>query len=599
MIREANPFSLTITGHDELVGKPLGILTPSTYRARHDKQFSRAVDSGVDQFMAQARTVPLQRKDGGLISCDVRVTRVGEFFLASIVNHDKSAQSEIWGRLSTELTCTANLTSGCFEYLSPGWQTTLGWSLQHLRERPFIEFVHPEDVPATLQAAVTLRDPSSQVVDFNNRYAHKDGSWHWLRWTASSDGRFIYATARDVTELNDLQEQADRWISLSSGLRIEADTTHPPNERCFTFASVEWESLLGWTTEEFCGRPFIEFVHPDDVEPSLDVTGTLEREGFLETRFINRYRHKEDHPDGSPQWVWLEWKALVHDLSQKVFATAWDITPYKILEARQDQWVMELQEANRDLEAFASAASHQLKSPPRTIVGLVCAVIEDHGDALDEDTLESLTMIKDDALKMAEVVSALHKFSALRAEDVKNFEEIHLGEMLRKLYHHKKRRGYWQHANMTWPEDLPVVRGFSALLYEVLSNLVDNAYKYNASTEKVLTWSWEPVPHDHTRITLALTDNGLGIDMAAVGRKLFLMFQRVHPDFKTRGHGVGLAMARYVMSKMGESIWAESEGPGHGSTFKITLSLSQDATQTPPTMGIPAPLPSSEEGGLE
>jgi PAS domain S-box-containing protein len=603
IIREANQALLTLSGQLELVGKPLSVLIPNDYRDRHHKKVEDAAKFGAPQCMGMERSIPMKHANGLLVPCDIRVTRVQDFFLATVVDQKTSdahtAQQRQWHQLSKDLICTANLKTGQFEYLNLRWTTTLGWSLRELQGRPFVEFVHPDDLEATTRELTALQDEEHAALQFSNRYMHKDGTWRWLQWSAVSDGKYAYASARDTTEVNDLREQVDRWVALGSGLRLEADASVPVEERHFTFASPEWESLLGWTNEEFCGRPFIQFLHPADVDPSIEVMGDLQTKGYLKTRFINRYRHKEARPDGSPQWVWLEWQALIHELSHTVFATAWDITPYKTLEARQDQWVLELQEANRDLEAFASAASHQLKSPPRTIVGLASAVIEDHGDALDRDTLESLTMIRDDALKMAEVVSALHKFSALRAEDLKDFEEIHLDEMLRKLYHHKKRRDYWEHAVMTWPEDLPVVKGFSSLLYEVFSNLVDNAYKYNASAKKVLTWSWEPVTHDHTRIVLALTDNGLGIDMAAVGKKLFLMFQRVHPDFKVQGHGVGLAMARYVMSKMGESIWAESEGPGHGSTFKVSLSLAQDATQRLPVRGIPAPLPSSEEGELE
>jgi rsbT co-antagonist protein RsbR len=106
-------------------------------------------------------------------------------------------------RLSAGLLATAD-NKGVFRELNPAWTTTLGWSLEELTSKPFIEFVHPDDRPATLAKAAGLFE-GDRAVQFENRYQCKDGSYRWLSWTSYVDmseetaGRLIYATAHDIT----------------------------------------------------------------------------------------------------------------------------------------------------------------------------------------------------------------------------------------------------------------------------------------------------------------------------------------------------------------------------------------------------------------
>lgn len=103
--------------------------------------------------------------------------------------------------LCDELLCTAD-ARGHFVDLSPAWERVLGWSLAELRERPFLDFVHPADRDATLAASARLAG-GSDLVRFENRYHHRDGSFRTLAWTAlapPSAGELLCARARDVTD---------------------------------------------------------------------------------------------------------------------------------------------------------------------------------------------------------------------------------------------------------------------------------------------------------------------------------------------------------------------------------------------------------------
>ncbi len=97
-----------------------------------------------------------------------------------------------------DLYCVAD-TDGCFRRLNPQWEAVLGYPLAELEGRRFLDLVHPEDLEATLQAISRL-DAQQPVLSFVNRYRCKDGTYRWLEWRSSPQGKLIYAAARDITE---------------------------------------------------------------------------------------------------------------------------------------------------------------------------------------------------------------------------------------------------------------------------------------------------------------------------------------------------------------------------------------------------------------
>jgi diguanylate cyclase (GGDEF)-like protein/PAS domain S-box-containing protein len=97
---------------------------------------------------------------------------------------------------------------GRFMLLNPAWEDTLGWPLAELMAQPMQERVHPDDVEQTLALTLAGRNRTARLVNFTNRYRHKDGSWRWLLWSARCDGEVWYAAAKDVTDRMWLERQA-------------------------------------------------------------------------------------------------------------------------------------------------------------------------------------------------------------------------------------------------------------------------------------------------------------------------------------------------------------------------------------------------------
>ena len=120
----------------------------------------------------------------------------------------RRAQEELdrFFMLSLDMLCIAGF-DGYFKRVNPAWQRTLGYTEADLRSRPFLEFVHPDDRDATIAAAARLSQ-GEELVYFENRYFHKDGTLRWLLWTSTPfpEQRVIYAAARDITERKAAEE---------------------------------------------------------------------------------------------------------------------------------------------------------------------------------------------------------------------------------------------------------------------------------------------------------------------------------------------------------------------------------------------------------
>jgi PAS domain S-box-containing protein len=114
------------------------------------------------------------------------------------------------GELSVDLICTATF-DGFFTRLNPSWERVFGFCPNELRARPFLDFVHPDDLDATIATVRGLTVAGSEVLNFQNRFRCKDGSYRWLEWTARADMRtgLMFAVARDITA----RKQAEHAIS--------------------------------------------------------------------------------------------------------------------------------------------------------------------------------------------------------------------------------------------------------------------------------------------------------------------------------------------------------------------------------------------------
>lgn len=118
---------------------------------------------------------------------------------------EKSAELSRYFSMALDLFCIAD-TDGHFLQLNAQWETTLGYKIEELEGKRFLDFIHPDDLESTLQALSQLND-QFEILNFVNRYRCKDGSYRWIEWRSSPYGKKIYAAARDITARKNLEEE--------------------------------------------------------------------------------------------------------------------------------------------------------------------------------------------------------------------------------------------------------------------------------------------------------------------------------------------------------------------------------------------------------
>ena len=242
----------------------------------------------------------------------------------------------------------------------------------------------------------------------------------------------------------------------------------------------------------------------------------------------------------------------------------------RTLEERVRQRTMELESANKELEAFAYSVSHDLRAPLRSLDGFSQAVLEDYHEQLDEEGRDFLLRIRHASQRMGRLIDDLLKLSRLtRREMSKGY--IDLSALARKAANDLRDGEPAREAEFSIMEELKA-HADPALFAVVLENLLGNAWKYTSKKPSArIAFGKTDLKGEEVYY---LEDNGAGFDMAYVD-KLFGPFQRLHKDTEFPGTGIGLATVQRIIGRHGGRIWAEG-AVDQGATFYFTLPHSHE-----------------------
>ncbi len=236
------------------------------------------------------------------------------------------------------------------------------------------------------------------------------------------------------------------------------------------------------------------------------------------------------------------------------------------LETRIDARTAALNAKSRELESFAYSVAHDLKAPLRGIDGYSRMLLEQYSSDLDHDGRTFLQTIQSSTEEMNRLIDDLLAYSRLERRELKT-DRLELGPIVRALVAEKQREDTGRLIDFVVNVNGETVQGDASGLAQALRNYLDNAIKFTGKTPapRIEVGSEE----GEQSCLLWVRDNGIGFDMKDRDR-IFDIFQRLDVPDDYPGTGIGLAIVRKAMERMGGRAWAESK-PGEGATFFLEI----------------------------
>lgn len=238
------------------------------------------------------------------------------------------------------------------------------------------------------------------------------------------------------------------------------------------------------------------------------------------------------------------------------------------LEERVELRTMQLQEKNRELETFTYSVSHDLKAPLRGIDGYSRLLLDEYSDSLDAEGQNFLNIIREATHQMSQLIDDLLAYSRLERRPFQPME-VNLPELVKAIIAEKAID--INNRSIEIITDIPAIKinvdpdGLSS----AIRNIFDNAIKFTSESKKPVIKISAKI--ESSACILCIQDNGIGFDMKYKDR-IFDIFQRLHRSEEYPGTGIGLAIVKKSIERIGGLVRAEST-PGKGSQFYLELPL--------------------------
>ncbi|MBU0992672.1 MAG: PAS domain S-box protein [Proteobacteria bacterium] len=483
--------------------------------------------------------------------------------------------------MSLDMICIADINSATFLKVNPAFTVILGFSEDELLEKPFTEFIHPDDIDSTLSVVEKKLKSGIKIVHFENRYRCKDGRYRWLSWHSHPvpEKGITYAIARDITDhksfeieqtklQKELLKQNTFIKTIMDNLPIGIGLNYIDTGQV-TYLNKRWEEIYGWPKEAFSTvEHFFEKVIPDPVNREI-----------LKKQII------DDMTSGDPNRMMWEDLEITTMSGEKRIVCAINIplmddnlmisTVQDFTEQRKLQTQIQQSHKMEAIGTLAGGIAHDFNNVLSVIVGNIShalSIINNDGEMHDilSDVLQGT--------KQAQNLTHQLLTFAKGGEPIKKPGNINtiLEESAKFVTSGAKSRCDFKLADDLWIADID-----SGQINQVISNLVINAdqsmpnggtIRIKSENTSLQSDSSIPLPAG-PYIKISIEDQGIGIQETLIS----IIFD---PYFTTKqkGSGLGLTTAYSIIKKHGGHITVYSE-LNRGTVFNIYLPASSKPFQ--------------------
>ena len=479
--------------------------------------------------------------------------------------------------MSLDMICIADINTATFLKVNPAFTRILGYPEHELLKRPFLDFIHPDDVESTIAVINNKLQKGERAIDFTNRYRCKDGAYRWLSWMSHPIPKrgITFAVAHDITERKRVE---DALAQSEKKYRMVLETNPDPmivydKEGKVIYLNPAFTRVFGWSLEERIGKKLDDFV-PDESWPEtrMMINMVIAGENFSGIETLRLTREGKVIPVSISGSCYRNHEGNI-EIS---VINLRDITRHKQAEKEKAKLEEQYKQAQK-MEAIgqlAGGVAHDFNNMLSIILGYSQMAMREIDSSSQAYT--NIQEIINAARSSADLVRQLLAFARKQtiAPKVLDLNDIVAGmlNMLPKLIGEEINLLWIPAANL-WP-----VKMDPAQVDQIVANLTVNARDSISGVGKITietgnaefneadcATNVDLIPGQY--VLLAFSDNGCGIDKE-------IMEQIFEPFFTTKefgkGTGMGLATVYGIVKQNNGFINIYSE-LGKGTTFKIYL----------------------------
>lgn len=486
---------------------------------------------------------------------------------------------------------------GIILYGSPSTPQILGYSLEEFVGRSAFELIREDDQALVNERLRRSIQRPGEHIRFYARLRHKNGEWRWLEGVLTNllDEPSVQAIVNNYHDFTERKEAETALQKLNTELERQVQERTAALSRANALLQMMLEQMPDHIYFKDTRSRFIsnsrsqakalglhdpaEAVGKSDFDffPDAQQSFEIEQEIIRSGKPVVDQEERVVWPDGRESWVSTT-KVPLRDPAGQIIGTfgiSRDITERKRAEAALQKAKLELEAANKELEAFSYSVSHDLRAPLRSVDGFSQALLEDYGELLPAEGRNFLERIRSSAQRMAALIDDLLNLSRVTRAPL-HIVPVDLSKLAENILEELKRIDAGRDVKIRIAKNLKAGAD-PHLLQIVLENLISNAWKFTSGREMAEIEIGSKDENGET--TYFIRDNGAGFDMTYAS-KLFGAFQRLHAMTEFPGTGIGLATIQRIIHRHGGRVWAQG-AVDQGATFYFTLPVLADISARP------------------